>query len=418
MTKNVTLQKNNMFSGGRDYSVDILRCLSCFFVVAGHSSQFMICEEYGTMGLEAGSETWLLMTIMRATCVCATNMFLMISGIFFLTPERNVTAKKVWSKNILKMTVAYILWSVIYALFRLYYVYPESLTIKSFFDNFLNEEPHLWYVPMMIGIYVIVPLMRVFTQHAKHEHYRYLIGIFTAAIILYSVLVFMNSFPFKAFNYAGYISYITSRTPVGLLCQYPLYCIIGYYLYTYRPSAKMRRLIYFLGALGIAFLVYSNYVYYYACGGGEFRPIYDKFVIGSFTKDIAVFVLITTVFSNKNIEGVVKVIISKLSSATLFIYLCHWGILIVLFKTQFLLDTGWNLVVIAILYTITAYVLGFFFSLLFLQLIPWTRMRNVVLDAVWPNRTIWTGGRKKKLHSNISGGTNSCDSSCRCRDIL
>lgn len=392
---NQTIQKKNMFAGGRDYSIDIMRCLSCFFVVAGHSAQFMIWTVYGDMGLVAGSYTWLMVTIMRATCVCATNMFLMISGIFFLTPERNVTAKKVWSKNILKMTVAYILWSVLYGLFRVYYINPQPLTLKSFIDNSL-EEGHLWYIPMMIGIYVLVPLMRVFTKYAKQEQYKYLIGIFAAASILQSVIVYMNNFPFQEFSYAGYISSVLNRTPVVLLCQYPMYCIVGYYLYTYRPKLKTRVCTYLFGLMGIAFLVVSNYLYYRNGGIGEMPEIYGKFVIGSFLKDIALFIFVITVFSNKRIEGVAKVIISKLSAATLFIYLCHWGILAVFFRNQFLLETGWNLVVIAIIFAVLAYVIGFIFSLIFLQSIPWTRMRNVVLDAVWPNRTIWTGGRKKR----------------------
>ncbi len=99
-------------SGERDYAVDMMRCISCFMVVAVHMASNTIYR-VPVDDPDLIPSIWYCGLMMKCVTVSATNLFLMISGIFFLSPERNVTPKKVWSKNILKLSLAYILWSIL-----------------------------------------------------------------------------------------------------------------------------------------------------------------------------------------------------------------------------------------------------------------------------------------------------------------
>lgn len=390
--KNDTLNKKTMFGNGeRDYSVDLMRSISCLMVVAGHMSGFLIswCMRSDTIAI---TDQWLGVTTIRCLAVSATNLFLMISGIFFLSPERNVSISKIWSKNILKLAMAYVVWSMIYALLRIFYTNPQPFSVETFIHETITQEFHLWYIPMMLGIYVLVPIMRLFTINAERKHYIYVIWLMVAAITLNTVKTFNGIFDFP---FATSVNTIIDYTPTALICQYPFYCILGYYLYTYKPKFKTRIVIYGLGVLGVVFLVFSSIVAYCKTGDPCSNDLLDKFTIGVLAKNTALFVFIITFFSSVNFSSKCKKILSKISAATLFIYLSHVVLMYVFFHEGWLIGEGNNLVITCCIYTITIYCAGFVFSYIFLQSIPWTKWRNVVLDAVWPNRKIWNGGRKK-----------------------
>lgn len=82
--------KITMFgTGERDYSVDIMRCISCFMVVVIHVCSTLMAY-FPFESVDTISFTWKALAFLKSSTVSATNLFLMISGIFFLSPERNV----------------------------------------------------------------------------------------------------------------------------------------------------------------------------------------------------------------------------------------------------------------------------------------------------------------------------------------
>ncbi|MGX8773420.1 MAG: acyltransferase [Bacillota bacterium] len=393
------IEKRVMFgSGGRDYSVDVMRCISCFFVVATHTCSVMIVLFPYDEAIGVPSE-WLSVEALKCLVVSATNLFLMISGIFFLSPEREVTISKIWSKNILKMTCAYIIWCVIYALVRIYYMNPQPFSWEVLFHESVNREFHLWYIPMMIGIYIVVPIMRPFTAKAERKHYLYLIGLMIGGMTLYTFNAFTE---FLDYTHIEETKTLLEYSPMSLLCQYPFYCILGYFLYTYKPKLSTRIVIYILGIAGWLFTIWGTTYIYVETGVVNPYPMQDKFIIGILAKNTALFVFVINLFSKIRMAGWFKAFISKLSAATLFIYLSHVAFLHLFIENGWFLDGRYNYVLLTLVCSLAVYFAGFIISLLFLQLIPWTRMRNVILDAVWPRRKIWTGGRSKKQKERIA----------------
>ena len=393
MTEAETLNnKKVMFGKGeRDYSVDLVRSFSCLMVVAIHASGLMMARiPYDAAAGVSGD--WLHLALMRCTTVAATNIFLMISGIFFLSPERNVSISKVWSKNILKLATAYVLWCMIYSYVRITYLWGQEFDWSQFWQETVNRENHLWYIPMMLGIYVMVPLMRVFTAHAERKHYIYLIWLMIGAMALNSVKTFSTQYPYGG---SENVIHIINDTPAPLICQFPFYCILGYYLYTYRPKTGTRILLYILGIAGILMMTWITTFFYVEKGIADPYQVQGKFELYVLAKNTAIFVFILSVFSKVRMGKGFKKVLSKVSAATLFIYLVHMMYLNVFLHEEWLLDSGLSYFKIALIYTGVIYFSAFIISFMFLQLIPWTRMRNVVLDAVWPNRRIWNGGRKK-----------------------
>ena len=381
-----------MFGNGeRDYSVDMMRSLSCLMVVAVHTASMTLTKIDATPDVD-NTALWTDTIMLKCATVSATNLFLMISGIFFLSPERNVTISKVWSKNVLKLAVAYVLWSILYALLRIYYYDPRPYTPDLLFQEALIQETHLWYIPMMLGIYVLVPLMRVFTAHATRKEYLYMIGLLIGAMTLNTVVTICGYYENET---SANIITIISRTPTAALCQYPFYCILGYYLYTYPPKVKTRVVIYILGLAGLAFCFYTAGILHDDVGINNPIEFLGKFTIGILAKNTALFILVITLFSKVRMGKAFKIVLSKISAATLFVYLYHMVPLRIIFKEQWLFVDGFPTFKNLFLYIFLIYAAGIIISFLFLQLIPWVKMRNVILDLVWPNRKLWVTRKKK-----------------------
>lgn len=388
-----------IFQGGeRDYSVDIVRCVSCFMVIAGHTFWF-IAPASGFSPMEPGCTAHYLSLLLRCTFTCGTDIFLMISGIFFLAPERNIRPAKIWKKNITKMACAYVLWMILYALADLMYA-GEPFTFKEVLITAVHQDQrHLWYIPMMLSIYIFVPLMRVFTAHAEVFHYRYLF----VAVAITSVL---NQFMAVNRNFLYYgaegINIGITRMPVVLFSNYFMLSILGYWFYAYSIKRRSRVLIYILGLAGI-FSMYVLCALNYDIQGVMDTPDFlGKFVAGNIFKCSAIFLLFTTLFKDIRLPGAVKKVLLKISNATLFIYLFHWMMIEFLIRNGWLM-TGWwtdHLILAGFIYVFSSYFVGFVFSALILQGIPWKKMRDAVLGAVIPG---WKTRKDRKDRKDRKG---------------
>ena len=340
-----------MFGGGnRDWSVDVLRCLSCFMVCAIHASDSTIVNEIK----DIGANEYLHHEIYRMALASPTVFFVMVSGIFFLSPERNVTAAKVWKKNVPKMAFAYIFWSVIYAIYRIHRMDPApDVTPQYFLQQCMIQQGHLWYIPMILGLYIICPILRPITATYDKRLFRYIIVIFMGGMILWS----MYNWPTLPAE-GSYTKGIIEKTPMGLICQYPFWMLFGWIAYTYRPNRGFRYLIYFLGALAFAVGVYFNIQNWFAAGDTGYTSVTQKFSILAFFKNIALFYFIVTVFSKHEFSHIGKVILRKWSDYTLIIYLIHEVFLLAMFDNNFLYGSGVSPWIGVWVYALIAYVGG------------------------------------------------------------
>lgn len=323
-----------MFLGGhRDWSVDVLRCLSCFMVCGLHA--FIFAYRYGIYS-DVGPADWTYIFVYRMIFSSPTVLFVMVSGIFFLSPERNVTAPKVWKKNVLKMTGAYIFWSLIYALYRIHLMDPQpDITPQYFVHQWLIEPYHMWYIPMIIGLYIICPIIRPITATGDTKLFRYIIMLFVGALIV-STIYNWPGLPYSE----AYLDTAIEKTPMALICQYPFWMIFGWIAYTYRPTKRFRYLIYALGIAALIAGIWFNVYNWIHTGDMAVIATTQKFSILMFLKNIALFYFIVTVFRNHEFSERGKKYLRKLSDSTLIIYLIHMLFIYYMYDNNFLYESG------------------------------------------------------------------------------
>ena len=349
-----------LFGGGRrDWSVDVLRCLSCFLVCAIHASDMSV--GYGISDAGAGDNPWLHHEIYRMAVASPTVLFVMVSGIFFLSPERNVTAGKVWKKNVVKMVFAYIFWCLVYAVYRIHMMDPQpEVTWDFFLQQWMIQESHLWYIPMIIGLYILCPILRPITATYDKKLFLYIVILFMGGLILWTVYQW-PTLPAEGSTAKA----IIDKTPMALFCQYPFWMLYGWIAYTYRPKKGLRYLIYLIGIMAMVAGMLANIHNWYAVGDFDYGAVTQKFSIFQFLKNTALFYFIVTVFRDHEFSRIGKVLLRKWSDYTLIIYLIHRLFLLVMHHHNFLYSAGISPWIGVWIYAIIAYVGGGIAALVF-----------------------------------------------------
>jgi len=247
---------NNPQKRERQYWIDALRILASYMVVLVHSSSYAIFEVpiftlkwYGLMFWDA----------MNRTCV---PLFIMISGILFLNPDKEISVSKMYKKYISRIVKTLIFWNVFYATIVKYRVnafntqYEWTVdVIPDFFSDVVYGKFHMWYLYMCIGLYMITPLVRPIIKDKAALNY----------FVIFSIVI-VQAIPFllnitKQFTSDGtklLTNTLFSDLLAKLMCYfvsgYTCHYVLGYYLSKVEIKNKfLLLLIYIAGILLLLF---------------------------------------------------------------------------------------------------------------------------------------------------------------------
>lgn len=204
----------------RDVRLDILRILACFLIVLSHVS---------AEGLDAfpiDTLSWKYSHVLNAVGHTGTALFLFISGSLLLSEEYQFTPKRFYARNFLRLLISYCAWVVIYHLVgflgRGQYSWPF---VKDMIINIIKGEAgyHFWYVPMLLGIYLILPMLRAICR-AEKSVVNYFVALFFVVQVLFSTIKLFE-FPYKYLLVS-----LMDRIPFTLVNHYVGYFVMGYWL--------------------------------------------------------------------------------------------------------------------------------------------------------------------------------------------
>lgn len=291
---------------------DMLRILACFSVVMLHSAAQ---SWYSTPVTEMN---WLIANSYDAAFRFGVPVFVMISGGLFLNAQGELSLKKLYLGNILRMVVLYLVWSVFYGLFDCRELPLSSWDFDTVFREILGSRYHLWYLPMIIGIYAVVPILKQWVQNAQKQQVEYFLILF---------MVFqIGRETFLALTKREVVVFLNGMIKMDMVCGYLGYFVLGYYLTHYGIAANREKAIYGLGILSVlANILIGNVLALRA--GMAIGEIYDCFGIFTFFIAVALFVLAVEVWGKRTFSEKMSRGIHEVSKGTLGIYLMHVGMI-------------------------------------------------------------------------------------------
>lgn len=304
---------------GRLAYADLLRAIATIAVILLHLSGGWM----GSVGVNTSA--WAVFNTYDGLVRWCVPVFVMLSGMFLLDPKKS-ERWSVLALRILRIFVALVVWGAVYALADhvaggggLSWAGVRSALWSAALGN---THYHLWFLYMIIGLYLITPILRAFVRGASRADFHWFFLLtFTVAFLLPTLLKFRPS---------QTLSLYLGRLDIHLVLGYVGYFVAGYYLKHFTLGRIAEALIYVLGAAGAFVTVWGTSVLSRNAGGLN-DALYGYMTPNVACMAVAVFVLFRYVLGvsderdrRRRMSGVAKVSFGVYLVHDLFIMLLRY----------------------------------------------------------------------------------------------
>jgi surface polysaccharide O-acyltransferase-like enzyme len=303
------MQSNN--ATPTTFSGDLIRTVALALIILLHAAAFPpLIPTNITPQVMYG---WITADVYGALGHIGVPLFVMLSGIFLLQPSKADEPLKVFfKKRFNRIGLPFIFWSITYFAWNVY-VHNLPLTIDSVVESFLSGTyVHLWFLYLLIGLYLVTPLLRVFVKYVDWKRFKYLITLWfigTTAVWFFNVFGPFN-FNTSLFVFTGWIGYY----------------LLGIFL----QKIKARTWILMLGTvLGILGAVLGAYLSTALIGERVTAFFHESLSFNLIIASVSVYLLLinlpTKRIENPNVK--INSVLHWIGQNTLPIYLMHYIIL-------------------------------------------------------------------------------------------
>ncbi len=323
----ITVQKSN----NRVFYMDFLRVISMFAVIILHTASSKINS------VDIGGLNWQVLNFFDSATRWCVPIFVMISGILFLNPKKEISIGNIYKKYIPRLLIILFAWNFLYAIFSC--VVEHSFSLQTFISNILLGPVHMWFLYMIIGLYMITPFLRKIAIDEKLLKYFLLLWFIFSTINIIAQIT--------GFNIATTI--LEDKMSIHFVIGFSGYFLLGYFLSTKQYKNKYAIIIgiicFFVTIVGTYLLSIGNNV--------TNQLLYSNLSPNTIGISIAIFILIKNTYDNKEkINIKLKNIINMFSKYSLGIYIIHFWILNILSKLKIdvlILPPFINVIVISVI---------------------------------------------------------------------
>lgn len=175
--------------------VDLLRIIACALMVISHACDGFVGQ------FDTNRNAFLTGALTGSFARACVPLFVMITGVLMFPVRHSMV--QFYKKRIGRIITPLIFWSVVSPLlFFLYfnYIYPETVNpsidlanhtlgatlnkIALFFINFNYDTTPLWYLYVLIGLYLVIPIVSVWLEKASKKELQLVLLFWGVTLIL------------------------------------------------------------------------------------------------------------------------------------------------------------------------------------------------------------------------------------------
>lgn len=283
---------------------DLLRILATFAVVVIHVSA------KGMYNVDVHNVDWDINNIFDSLSRWSVPIFCMISGALFLDVDNKISTKSLYTKNILRICTAFLFWSFGYAIASAFV--KSNWSIIEIVKDTITGHYHMWFLFMIIGFYIAVPILRKITEDKSTAKYFIIVSLF-ATFLIPQIL---------SFDVFSKGSKIVNEFYFEITLGYIPYFVMGHYIHKYGVSKKLQKIIYILGALSFIITTVATSVFSKKYGE-PYEGFYEYLTVNVLFESLAVFLFGKYILSKIKFSDKAFNIIHTLSRDTFGIYLSH-----------------------------------------------------------------------------------------------
>lgn len=219
MVKLWSYSESGLGESRRNPTMDALRIFACVGVILAHVGAMCFTID----AVEEGTVAWVMCRILKAVALWSVPLFAMLTGFFFLNPEKELPLKKLYGRNTLRLVIALVFWTLF-----------NAFTVHSQYYPFGGVETNFWYVGMCIGLYISMPVLRRVAVNEKLLSYACWVWVFIRCYY------YVEKFIDVPIVFTDYV-----------FTEFVGYCLWGYYLGKLALDKKRARLVYLLGLVAL-----------------------------------------------------------------------------------------------------------------------------------------------------------------------
>lgn len=181
--------------------INSLRLIATLGVILLHTSSGLL----GTRDIEECGSRMALTGYIKTTQFTVP-LFIMISGALFLNPKKELGFKIIISKYVRRIALALLVFGLPMCVAETYLGGSGNIIIDSI-SNLIRGHSwaHMWYLYMLIGLYLITPIIKPFVEKASDKDWYLALGLM---FISSSVLPTLNKLGAEIENWMIFNPYI------------------------------------------------------------------------------------------------------------------------------------------------------------------------------------------------------------------
>ncbi len=291
-----------------DIPVDLIRTLAIVLVILLHAAN-------ATLEAPSVPETyWWTAVVYKTIALSCVPIFIMLSGALLLQPKKLEEPIRVFlKKRLSRIGLAFAFWTAIYLAWG-FFVSQQPVTFGNVaqalvFGIFSGSYYHFWFIYLIIGIYLVAPILRAIIANGDWKVIRYLILLWFLAVAVVPIIQLAGIY--------------TLYNLVFLIIGWLGYFALGAYL----QRVKMRSAILY-GVLVLSFVwtIFGVWLMYYPLAFlGQNNFFFDYLTANVIIGSIALFLILMKLHPNwpESNHTIASRIVKAISKNTLPIFLFH-----------------------------------------------------------------------------------------------
>jgi surface polysaccharide O-acyltransferase-like enzyme len=163
----------------------------------------------------------------------AVPIFVMLSGALLLPREEEMGS--FFKKSFQRIIVPFLFYNSVFAIFNWQVRYSgRSMGFDWVFKQYFEGASyHFWYIYMIVGVYLFIPIIGAWVRQAKESHIQFFLGMWLVTILFDNPHFPGLSLPIKLPYFTGYLGYL----------------VLGYYVAQHDFSRVFAWMLFLVGTL-------------------------------------------------------------------------------------------------------------------------------------------------------------------------
>ncbi|MCW4009060.1 MAG: acyltransferase family protein [Candidatus Bathyarchaeota archaeon] len=299
----------------RALNVDLIRTIAIIGVILVHASgRWTVDPQRFTQMTQTETACWGVVCIYQSLATIGVPLFAMLTGALLLQPGKKESIRAFFKKRWLRVGLPFIFWGAIYFIWD-FTVIKIPFSVGAIIQGILNGPyTHFWYGYVLVGLYLMTPILRVLLEKADQTIMKYFVAIWFLGVTITPLI--------------GVLTPYTLRASLFTLDLFVGYFFLGTYLLTVQIR---RQTTLMLMILGFALTVALTYLLAATVGGSKMYLFQQYFSPTVILASAMVFLLLATIqppsTGKKPNRSRSNKLLGVISANTLSLYLLHVMIL-------------------------------------------------------------------------------------------